>query len=121
MNVKKFNIVVILTVIGLAALVRADTVRQLAEKGRQFYAEGDYHEALRQYQRIELPDPNEATLLYNQANCYFETDQLDQAIPLYQRVLDDAVNRLDPGLDLADQFHRGADVSAFAAQQAAVK
>ena len=87
-------------VIAPAAQVRADTAWQLAEKGRQFYAEGDYHEALRQYQRIELPDPNEPTLLYNQANCYFETDQLDQAIHLYQRVLDDT-----QGPDLRSRAH----------------
>ncbi len=71
---------------------------------QKLFDDGKYDEALKVYNFLGQQDPNEPTLIYNIANCYYQLNQLDEAKSLYQRVL--SLSK-DPELIANTKFNLG--------------
>lgn len=54
---------------------------------KAYYEQGDAAAALEQFEKVQERDPNEATLIYNQANCHYKLEEVEQARALLEKVL----------------------------------
>lgn len=52
-----------------------------------FYAEGNYEEAIREYETILAEDNISTDIYYNLGNCYYKTDNIPEAILNYEKAL----------------------------------
>jgi len=79
----------VLILAGLAACAFGTTPGREVKAGNQRYGQGSYVEALEHYkkaQQLAKQDKPSPHLLYNQANCFYKLDNLDQADRLYRDV-----------------------------------
>lgn len=86
-------------------------------KADSFYSAHHYDEALRIYTALLKHHPEDATLLYNQGNCYYRLKDMPHAILSYERAArlnpSDADNRHNLTLARAqteDKFYSSADL-----------
>ncbi len=69
-----------------AAPLWAVNAKSLVKQGNQAYAQGDYLEAVAQYDQALADAPKAVVPLFNKANSYYRMDDLDEAIALYRNV-----------------------------------
>lgn len=93
MNARKYSLTgSAVLLLMLAGGVQAQSAAQIVKQGNQAYQAGQYDEALKQYQRPLLEGPEDPVIQYNQANCYYKLDDLEQAIHRYRAVAAESRN-----------------------------
>ncbi|HPY78476.1 MAG TPA: tetratricopeptide repeat protein, partial [Anaerohalosphaeraceae bacterium] len=93
MNARKYSLTgSAVLLLMLAGGVRAQSAAQIVRVGNESYRAGNYDEALKQYQRPLLEGPEDPVIQYNQANCYYKLDDLEQAMNLYRAVAAESRN-----------------------------
>jgi tetratricopeptide (TPR) repeat protein len=93
MNRCRFPWPVLLCLICFSS-VFAGTLDHNFDQGNDYYTNGDYVNAIREYEKIITAEYESAELYYNLGNAYFRQGQLGLAIINYERAA-----RLDPGDD----------------------
>ena len=87
MRVKRLKIILIITVTFiLGQLALADSIERLVRQGNSLYNKGNFNDALKDYEQALVDQPQSLEPKFNKANCYFELDDLAQAIDLYNEV-----------------------------------
>jgi Ca-activated chloride channel family protein len=84
-NAKKAKLILLLTLLTVQ-IVRADSTPSLVQQGNRFYQEGNFNDAIKQYDQALIDQPQVLEPKYNKANCYYRLDDLSQAIDLYNEV-----------------------------------
>jgi tetratricopeptide (TPR) repeat protein len=69
-----------------AEVTMAGSVKDLVQQGNKLYNKGNFNDALREYDQALVDQPQATEPKFNKANCYFQLDDLDQAINLYNEV-----------------------------------
>jgi len=82
---KKF--LMILTFVSASLFSLAAETNDMLKAANDFYAEGNYKEAIEEYQTILASDNISTDLYYNLGNCYYKTDNIPQAILHYEKAL----------------------------------
>lgn len=93
------------------------SARNLKAEADTLYARHHYEQAQQAYARLLKQHPNDATLLYNQGNCYYRLKDIPHAILCYERAAklnpSDADNRHNLTLARAqtqDKFYSSSDL-----------
>lgn len=85
MNVEKIKLIIILTLLTIQT-AWADSARTSVRQGNKLYHQGSFNEAIKQYDQALIDQPQVLEPKFNKANCYFQLDDLAQAIDLYNEV-----------------------------------
>lgn len=86
MNVEKIKLIIILTLLTIQT-AWADSARTSVRQGNKLYHQGSFNEAIKQYDQALIDQPQVLEPKFNKANCYFQLDDLAQAIDLYNEVV----------------------------------
>ena len=86
MNAKKHRIIILILLIIPAQIVIAETVKELVSQGNKNYAEGNFNEAINEYDQALIDKPDALRPKFNKANSYYRLDDLGKAMDLYQEV-----------------------------------
>ncbi len=70
----------------VASAQGADATGRMMNEGNQFYADGQYTEAINKYNEALVEQPAAVEPKFNKANGYYRLDDLGEAIDLYQEV-----------------------------------
>ena len=74
-------------VLAVVASARgADSAGRMIREGNQFYADGQFTEAINRYNEALVEQPAAVEPKFNKANGYYRLDDLSEAIDLYQEV-----------------------------------
>jgi tetratricopeptide (TPR) repeat protein len=60
---------------------------ETCEKANSFYAEGNYQEAIEEYQSLLSEENSSTDIYFNLGNCYYKTDDIPNAILNYEKAL----------------------------------
>jgi hypothetical protein len=86
-NAKKHRIIIfVLTVIAPGQIVFAGTVEETVRKGNKKYSEGNFNEAINEYDQALVDKPEVLRPKFNKANSYYRLDDLAKAMDLYKEV-----------------------------------
>jgi tetratricopeptide (TPR) repeat protein len=86
-NARRYKIVLVsLLLAAPMQLVRAESVGQVVNEGNKLYKQGQYKEAINEYDRAATQSPDVVEPRFNKADSYFRLDDLQQAIDLYKAV-----------------------------------
>jgi hypothetical protein len=86
-NVKKYRtIIAALLVIIPVQIVFAETIEEMVRQGNRKYSEGNFNEAINEYDRAIVDKPEAMRPKFNKANSYYRLDDLAKAMDLYQEV-----------------------------------
>lgn len=104
-------------VVMMAIICLPLSARDLKAEADTLYARHHYEQAQQAYARLLKRNPNDATLLYNQGNCYYRLKDIPHAILCYERAArlnpSDADNRHNLTLARAqtqDKFYSSSDL-----------
>ncbi|KPK77014.1 MAG: hypothetical protein AMJ79_04675 [Phycisphaerae bacterium SM23_30] len=86
MNVKRFNIFILVILLVPAGAARAVSLSEIVGRGNQLYEESRYVEALRQYEQAAPEEWEDPVIMYNRANCYYKLEDYREARILYEQV-----------------------------------
>lgn len=87
MNAREFKtMVAILLVLITVQAVSADTIHNIVRRGNKLYNKGNFSEAIKEYDQALIDQPQSLQPRFNKANCYFQLDDLDRAMDLYNEV-----------------------------------
>lgn len=87
MNAKKYKIIaVLLLVIIPAQILFAESVEDQVRKGNKKYAEGNFNEAIKEYDQALVEKPDAMRPKFNKANSYYRLDDIAKAMDLYEEV-----------------------------------
>lgn len=87
MSAKKYRIIaVLLLVIIPAQMVLAESVEEMVRRGNNKYAEGNFNEAINEYDQALVDKPEAPRPKFNKANSYYRLDDLAKAMDLYEQV-----------------------------------
>jgi tetratricopeptide (TPR) repeat protein len=84
--------------------VSADSAEDLVNQGNRLYNKGSFNEAIKEYDEALIDQPQTLEPKFNQANCYFQLDDLAKAIDLYNEV---AAESKDMGLVAKAKYNLG--------------
>jgi len=73
-------------------LALADSVERLVRQGNSLYNKGKFNDALKDYEQALIDQPQSLEPKFNKANCYFQLDDIAQAIDLYNEVAAESKN-----------------------------
>jgi Ca-activated chloride channel family protein len=86
-RVRKYKtIVIILLTLVTSQTALANSAEDRVHKGNGLYAKGHFNDALKEYDQALIDRPEGQVPKFNQANCYFQLDDLTKAIDLYNEV-----------------------------------
>jgi Ca-activated chloride channel family protein len=86
-NARRFkSIVVIFLVLVNSQAVLAGSIQRVVHQGNKLYDEGHFNEAIKEYDQVLIDQPQSLEPKFNKANCYFQLDDLAEAINLYNEV-----------------------------------
>jgi len=91
-------------VFAITPAVSADSVQDLVNQGNRLYDKGNFNEAIKEYDQALIDQPQALEPKFNQANCYFQLDDLAKAIDLYNEV---AAESKDMGLVAKAKYNLG--------------
>jgi tetratricopeptide (TPR) repeat protein len=84
---KKLEIILLSLLLLIAAQsVRAGSVGKVVNEGNKLYRQGQYKEAINEYDKAAIQSPEVVEPRFNKADGYFRLDDLQQAIDLYKAV-----------------------------------
>lgn len=87
MNAKKLKTILLITlVVVLAQVAFADLVREATSEGNKLYEQGNFNEAINQYDQALVEAPQALEPKFNKANSYYRLDDLNNAMNLYREV-----------------------------------
>lgn len=87
MSVRRYKIVLLSLLLAAATQpVRAESVGKVINEGNTFYRQGQYKEAINEYDKAATQSPDVVEPRFNKADSYFRLDDLQQAIDLYKVV-----------------------------------
>lgn len=87
MKPEKFKTIFIAAVIlTLAQTATADSVGDSVRQGNTLYENGSFNDAMKEYERAVIDQPQTPEPKFNKANCYFQLDDLARAIDTYNEV-----------------------------------
>ncbi|MHC4534603.1 MAG: tetratricopeptide repeat protein [Planctomycetota bacterium] len=87
MNEKKRRIITVLLLVVIPAqIVFAESAENQVRKGNKKYAEGNYNEAINEYDQALVDKPDAMRPKFNKANSYYRLDDIAKAMDLYQEV-----------------------------------
>lgn len=87
MNAKKHKTILsIVLVIVLVQVTSADSVREATSEGNKLYEQGNFNEAINQYDQALVEAPQALEPKFNKANSYYRLDDLNNAMNLYREV-----------------------------------
>ncbi len=81
------NIVLAVVLLGNIQVARSSTPDSLFEQGNKCYRNGQYAEAVKDYEAVLSQGLESLSLFYNLGNSYYKMKQIPQAILNYERVL----------------------------------
>jgi len=86
-NEKRIKLVCLLVLVAgsIGSGGRID-ITDIVVRGNGLYETGQYDEALREYEQMDLEQADDAVLLYNRANCYYKLEDFSEASSLYSKV-----------------------------------
>jgi hypothetical protein len=86
-NEKKHRIITVLLLVVIPAqIVFAESTENQVRKGNKKYAEGNYNEAINEYDQALVDKPDAMRPKFNKANSYYRLDDIAKAMDLYQEV-----------------------------------
>ena len=87
MSGKRYKIVLFSLLLTAAAQsARAESVGQVVNEGNKLYRQGQYKEAINEYDKAATQSPEVVEPRFNKADGYFRLGDLQQAIDLYKAV-----------------------------------
>ncbi|MBC8468576.1 MAG: tetratricopeptide repeat protein [Planctomycetes bacterium] len=87
MNAKKHRIIAVLLLVMIPTrIVFAQSVEDLVRQGNKKYAEGNFNEAINEYDQALVDKPEALRPKFNKANSYYRLDDLAKAMDLYEEV-----------------------------------
>ena len=87
MNGRRYKIVLFLLLLAAAAQpVCAESAGQVVNEGNKLYRQGQYKEAINEYDKAATQSPEVVEPRFNKADSYFRLGDLQQAIDLYKAV-----------------------------------
>ena len=93
-----------LLVFAIAPAALADSAQDLVDRGNRLYDNGNFNDAIQEYDQALIDQPQTLEPKFNQANCYFKLDDLAKAIDLYNEV---AAESKDMGLVAKAKYNLG--------------
>jgi Ca-activated chloride channel family protein len=87
---KKYKTLVITLALGLCQIASANSAENSVLKGNSLYYKGDFNEAVNEYDHALAEQPKAQVPKFNKANCYFQIDEPNKAIELYNQVAADS-------------------------------
>jgi len=78
---------ILVAILGITSLVRADQKIYLYQKGNEAYQKGKYEEAISEYQQILKMGYESPQLYYNLGNAYYKLHKIGPAVLYYNRAL----------------------------------
>jgi len=104
-SAKKHRIItVLLLVIIPAQIVFAESAEDQVRKGNKKYAEGNFNEAINEYDQALVDKPIALRPKFNKANSYYRLDDIAKAMDLYEEV---ATGARDMGLVTKAKYNTG--------------
>jgi Ca-activated chloride channel family protein len=85
-NGKKLKLVLLILLITMTRPAFAESAKGIVDEGNKLYQQGQYQEAISQYENAMTKSPQAAEPRFNKANSYYRLDDLQQAIDLYKAV-----------------------------------
>jgi len=86
-NAGKYKTVLqVLLVVVIAQAALADSARVSTSQGNKLYKQGNFNEAINNYDKALLETPGALEPKFNQANSYYRLDDLSKALDLYRQV-----------------------------------
>ena len=87
MNAKKHRIItVILLIFTPAQIIFAESPENRVRQGNRNYADGNFNEAINEYDQALIDKPDALRPKFNKANSYYRLDDLAKAMDLYKEV-----------------------------------
>jgi tetratricopeptide (TPR) repeat protein len=84
---KKYKIITVILAAAMPVQIAfAQTTQELVHRGNKEYAEGNFNEAIEQYDRALIDKPEALRPKFNKANSYYRLDDLEKAMDLYKEV-----------------------------------
>jgi tetratricopeptide (TPR) repeat protein len=84
-NVKRFNILTLIILSSLFGHAYAESLDDYVIQGNHMYHEGNFSDALAQYDKVPPEQGEDPVVLYNRANCFYKLADYSGAIELFQR------------------------------------
>jgi len=86
-NAREFKAIFAISLVLVAVqAVLAGTVHNAVHQGNKLYNKGHFNEAIKEYDKALIDQPQSTEPKFNKANCYFQLDDLVKAINLYNEV-----------------------------------
>ena len=105
MKAKGLKIIFIISLaFAITPAALAKSVQDLVNQGNRLYDKGNFNEAIKEYDQALIDQPQVLEPKFNQANCYFQLDDLSKAIDLYNEV---AAESKDMGLVAIAKYNLG--------------
>ena len=87
MNARKHKTILqVVLVLALVQAATAESVRVVTSEGNKLYRQGNFNEAINQYDQALVEAPQALEPKFNKANSYYRLDDLTQAMNLYREV-----------------------------------
>ena len=87
MNAKKHKTILpFVLVLALVQAATAESGREATSEGNKLYRQGNFNEAINQYDQALVEAPQALEPKFNKANSYYRLDDLTQAMNLYREV-----------------------------------
>ena len=87
MNAKKHKTILqFVLVLALVQAASAESIREVTSEGNKLYRQGNFNEAINQYDQALVEAPQALEPKFNKANSYYQLDDLTQAMNLYREV-----------------------------------
>jgi Ca-activated chloride channel family protein len=77
----------IVLAIALMQSAFADSIREATSEGNKLYTQGNFNEAINQYDQALVEAPQALEPKFNKANSYYKLDDLSEAMNLYREVV----------------------------------
>ncbi|MCP4610299.1 MAG: tetratricopeptide repeat protein [Planctomycetes bacterium] len=105
MSAKKHRIITVLLLVTIPAqVVFAESIENQVRKGNKKYAEGNFNEAINEYDQALVDKPDAMRPKFNKANSYYRLDDIAKAMDLYEEV---ATGARDMGLVTKAKYNTG--------------
>ena len=87
MTAGKYKIIFIIALaLSLSQIAAAASVEDAVRRGNALYGKGTFSDAINEYDQALIAQPQALQPKFNKANCYFQLDDLAEAINLYNQV-----------------------------------
>lgn len=91
MNAGKLKTIIVISLALMTAqMVSAVSVRNTVRRANRLYDNGQFNEAIKEYDQALTNQPETPEPKFNKADCYFQLDDLTEAINLYNEVAADS-------------------------------